>query len=98
MRKIAKITLKTAVPPEPWEVIRLASGVDGILFSEALGAEGAVVFDKTRELGLEGVSAGSLYRSGRSHNCLRSRTPISAGRDSQLLNRKLLAFRREAFP
>ena len=29
--------------------------IDGILFSEALGAEGAVVFTKACELGVEGV-------------------------------------------
>ena len=47
--------------------MRLVSGVDGILFSEALAAEGAVVFAKVCELGLEGVvskRAGSFYRVG----------------------------------
>ena len=33
----------------------ILSGVKGIVFSEALAAEGAVVFAKACELGLEGV-------------------------------------------
>jgi hypothetical protein len=40
---------------------------DGILFSEALAEEGAVVFAKACKLGLEGIvskRAGSLYRAG----------------------------------
>jgi hypothetical protein len=44
---------------------RLVAGVDGILFSEALAAEGAVVFAKTCELGLEGIVSkreGSFYK------------------------------------
>jgi bifunctional non-homologous end joining protein LigD len=48
---------------------RLVAGVGGILFSEALAAEGEVVFAKACELGLEGIvskRAGSLYRCGRS--------------------------------
>ena len=57
---------------------RLVAGVDGILFSEALAAEGAVVFAKTCELGLEGIvskRAGSLYKSGRSRNWLKAKNP-----------------------
>jgi bifunctional non-homologous end joining protein LigD len=49
--------------------------VDGILFSEALAAEGAVVFAKACELGLEGVAskrAGSLYQSGRTRDWLKT--------------------------
>jgi hypothetical protein len=34
---------------------RLVAGVDNILFSEALPAEGAIVFAKACELGLEGI-------------------------------------------
>jgi bifunctional non-homologous end joining protein LigD len=52
---------------------RLASGASGILFSEALAAEGAVVFAKACELGLEGIVSkreGSFYRNGRSRNWL----------------------------
>jgi bifunctional non-homologous end joining protein LigD len=51
---------------------------DGILFSEALAEEGAVVFAKACELGLEGIvskRAGSLYRSGRSRNWLKTKNP-----------------------
>jgi len=53
-------------------------GVGGILFSEALAAEGAVVFAKACELGLEGVVSkreGSFYRSGRSRNWLKTINP-----------------------
>jgi hypothetical protein len=48
---------------------RLVAGVNGTLYSEAVVAEGAVVFAKACELGLEGIvskRAGSLYRCGRS--------------------------------
>ena len=53
-------------------------GVDGILFSEALAAEGALVFAKACELGLEGIvskRAGSRYRSGTSRQWLKSKNP-----------------------
>jgi bifunctional non-homologous end joining protein LigD len=51
---------------------------DGILFNESLAAEGAVVFAKACELGLEGIvskRAGSLYRSGPSRNWLKTKNP-----------------------
>ena len=51
-------------------------GVHGILFSQTLAAEGAVVFAKACELGLEGIvskRAGSLYRSGWSRNWLKTK-------------------------
>ena len=35
--------------------MRLVDGFDGLLFSEALPEEGAVVFAKACELGLEGI-------------------------------------------
>jgi hypothetical protein len=38
------------------DVEQLRDGVDGILFSETLAAEGAVVFAKDCQLGLEGTS------------------------------------------
>jgi hypothetical protein len=53
-------------------------GVKGILFSEALVEEGAVVFAKACELGLEGIvskRAGSFYKSGRSRNWLNTKNP-----------------------
>jgi bifunctional non-homologous end joining protein LigD len=53
--------------------MRLVAGVNGIPFNEAHVAEGAVVFAKACELGLEGIvskRAGSFYRSGRSRNWL----------------------------
>jgi bifunctional non-homologous end joining protein LigD len=49
----------------------VVAGAGGILFSEALAAEGAVVFAKACELGLEGIVSkreGSFYRSGKSRN------------------------------
>ena len=57
---------------------RLVDGVDGILFSEALAAEGAIVFIKACELGLEGIvskRAGSFYRSGKRRNWLKTKNP-----------------------
>ena len=51
---------------------------DGILFSAALADDGAVVFDKACELGLEGIvskRAGSLYKSGPSRNWLKTKNP-----------------------
>jgi bifunctional non-homologous end joining protein LigD len=47
---------------------------DGIVFSEALAAEGAVVFKNACAFGLEGIvskRAGSFYRCGRSRNWLK---------------------------
>jgi bifunctional non-homologous end joining protein LigD len=55
--------------------MQLVDGVSGIVFSEALAAEGAVVFAKACELGLEGVvskRAGSFYKSGRSRKWLKT--------------------------
>jgi bifunctional non-homologous end joining protein LigD len=51
---------------------------DGIVFSEALAEEGAVVFAKACELGLEGIvskRAGSFYKSGPSRNWLKTINP-----------------------
>ena len=55
-----------------------AASADGVLFSEAIEAEGDLVFAKACEMGLEGIvskRAGSLYRSGRSRNWLKTRNP-----------------------
>jgi bifunctional non-homologous end joining protein LigD len=52
---------------------------DGIVFNEALGGEGAVVFTHACELGLEGIvskRAGSSYTSGPSRNWLKTKTRI----------------------
>jgi bifunctional non-homologous end joining protein LigD len=57
---------------------RLICGVDGVLFSEAIEAEGAVVFAHACRLGLEGIVSkrkGSLYRSGTSRSWLKSKNP-----------------------
>ena len=52
--------------------------VGGILFSDALVAEGALVFAKACEMGLEGIvskRAGSRYSSGNSRQWLKSKNP-----------------------
>jgi bifunctional non-homologous end joining protein LigD len=51
---------------------------DGIVFSQGLAEEGAVVFAKACELGLEGIVSkrqGSLYKSGPSRNWLKTKNP-----------------------
>ena len=56
--------------------MRLVADVNGILFSEALAAEGAMVFAKACELGLDGIvskRAGSFYKNGRSRNWLKAK-------------------------
>ena len=48
------------------------------MFSEALAAEGAIVFAKACELGLEGIVSkreGRFYRNGRSRNWLKAKNP-----------------------
>jgi bifunctional non-homologous end joining protein LigD len=55
---------------------RLIRGVHGILFSEALAAEGAIVFAEACKLGLEWIvskRAGSGYWSGTSGGWLKSK-------------------------
>ena len=52
------------------------TGVDGVLFSESIEGEGALVFAKAVELGLEAIvskRSGSLYRSGTSKSWLKSK-------------------------
>jgi bifunctional non-homologous end joining protein LigD len=56
----------------------LVAGLDGVLFSEAIEADGALVFAKACELGLEGIvskRAGSLYRSGPSRQWQKCKNP-----------------------
>ena len=60
------------------KLARLDRGVDGVVFSEAIEAEGAVVFAHACKLGLEGIVSkrvGSLYRSGASRSWLKSKNP-----------------------
>jgi bifunctional non-homologous end joining protein LigD len=60
------------------ELARFARGVDGVLFSEALAAEGALVFAHACELGLAGIvskRAGSRYQSGATRNWLKCPSP-----------------------
>jgi bifunctional non-homologous end joining protein LigD len=57
---------------------RLVAGVKGFVFSEALAADGVVVFKKACELGLEGIVsklAGSRYNSGRTRTWLKCKNP-----------------------
>jgi bifunctional non-homologous end joining protein LigD len=57
---------------------RLVDGDSGMLFSEALTADGAVVFAKACELGLEGIVSkrvGSFYKNGPSRNWLKTKNP-----------------------
>ena len=57
---------------------RLVAGADNIVFSEALAAEGAIVFAKACELGLEGIvskRAGSRYWSGTSRSWVKAKNP-----------------------
>jgi bifunctional non-homologous end joining protein LigD len=49
------------------------------VFSDALVAQGALVFAKACEMGLEGIvskRAGSRYRSGTSRQWLKSKNPV----------------------
>ena len=58
--------------------------VSTAMFSESISAEGALVFAKAVELGLEGIvskRSGSLYRSGTSKSRLKPRTRRLSGRD-----------------
>jgi bifunctional non-homologous end joining protein LigD len=57
---------------------QLVAGVDDIRFSESVADDGALVFAKARDLGLEGIvskRAGSRYRSGASRNWLKCLNP-----------------------
>jgi bifunctional non-homologous end joining protein LigD len=57
---------------------RLIAGVDGLIFSEAIAAEGALVFAKACDMGLEGIVSkrvGSRYWSGPSRQWLKSKNP-----------------------
>jgi bifunctional non-homologous end joining protein LigD len=56
----------------------VVASVDSILFSDALTAEGALVFANACQLGLEGIvskRAGSRYSSGNSRRWLKSKNP-----------------------
>ena len=60
------------------ELRPLISGVDGVMFSESIEGDGALVFRKACELGLVGIvqkRRGGLYWSGRCHNWLKVKNP-----------------------
>jgi hypothetical protein len=65
--------------PDRWRPLsQLVARVDDIQFSEALAAEGALVFAHACKLGLEGIvskRASSLYRSQASRSWLKCRNP-----------------------
>ena len=60
-------------------LLLLVASVEGILFSQALAAEGAVVFKKACELNLEGIvpkrESSCFYKSGPSRNWLKTTNP-----------------------
>jgi bifunctional non-homologous end joining protein LigD len=59
-------------------LLRLIARVDGIPFSEAIEADGRLVFAKACEMGLEGIvskRAGSRYVSGNSRIWLKAKNP-----------------------
>jgi bifunctional non-homologous end joining protein LigD len=56
----------------------LVAGIDGITFSEAVDADGAVVFAHACKLGLEGIVSkrlGGVYSSGRCRNWVKVKNP-----------------------
>ena len=56
----------------------LVAGVDNLLFGDALVAEGALVFAKACEMGLEGIASKRVsgrYSSGNSRQWLKSKNP-----------------------
>ena len=60
------------------ELDALVAGINAIMFSEAIEAEGAVVFEKAVEMGLEGIVCkrlGSPYWSGRVRNWVKVKNP-----------------------
>jgi bifunctional non-homologous end joining protein LigD len=57
---------------------RLVDGADGVLFTDAISAEGALVFAKACASGLEGIvskRAGSRYSSGSGRQWLKCKNP-----------------------
>jgi bifunctional non-homologous end joining protein LigD len=56
----------------------LVAGIDAILFSEAIEADGTLVFAKACAMGLEGIVSkrlGAPYYSGRVRNWLKVKNP-----------------------
>jgi bifunctional non-homologous end joining protein LigD len=56
----------------------LVAGIDAITFSEAIDDEGAIVFAKACEMGLEGIVSkrlGGVYSSGPCRNWVKVRNP-----------------------
>jgi bifunctional non-homologous end joining protein LigD len=60
------------------ELERVVRDAVAILFSEPIAAEGALVFEKACEMGLEGIISkrvGSIYWSGRARNWTKAKNP-----------------------
>ena len=56
----------------------VVAGVDALMFSEAIEAEGAIVFEKACEMNLEGIVSkrlGGAHWSGRVRNWLKVKNP-----------------------
>jgi bifunctional non-homologous end joining protein LigD len=69
---------KLALEVRRAELASLVAGIDAITYSEAIEAEGAIVFAKACELGLEGIVSkrlGGAYWSGRCRNWLKVKNP-----------------------
>ncbi len=70
----------------------LVAGQDAILFSGAIEAEGALVFAKACEMGLERIVSkrlGSLYSSGQSRQWLKSKNPPLCADDTSASTHRL---------
>ncbi len=64
------------------ELAALIEPGSAIVFSEAIEAEGAVVFEKACQMGLEGIVSkrvGSRYWSGNSRSWLKAKNPEFPG-------------------
>ncbi len=83
------------------ELERIVKGADAILFSEAIAAEGALVFAKACEMGLEGIVSkrvGSIYWSGRCRNWLVLQALDAGGKTARLEPEPPFDEGREAIP
>jgi bifunctional non-homologous end joining protein LigD len=60
------------------ELDAVVDGIDGVVFSQPIDAEGAVVFEKAVQLGLEGIVSkrlGGAYWSCRCRNWVKVKNP-----------------------
>ena len=69
---------KLALEVRRAELELLVAGINAITFSEAIDGEGAIVFDKACEMGLEGIVSkrlGGVYSSGPCRNWVKVKNP-----------------------